>query len=358
MATEDPTFNRRLTAALEHCDIEYPTYGVYDAFLSNESVDWNTHIDNGLGVIQHLECLKETFPNREVRTETSEDHSQVRTDVYWETDRGVLHEYYIKDKANPLLPWRMEYLISSKDDYNIMFRALEDGCFSIGEPEPLFAIPQEVNLPQQSRFPIISLDRTPFQKIQIDFVGLDRFAFDALDRPKELTRLIELMNHQLVQRCEALSASPIADVKLWENMSIEVFGPTSYRENLLPVYEKILPILHAQGKRLHLHYDGKMSLITDEIRSLGFDGLDSFTGAPEGDLTVRQARDAFSDMFLWVHPSLSCFDGPDSNLKEFITQARRDSKGRDYCFVLSEDVPPDANHKLALILDMLSEKIV
>lgn len=346
-------FADAVSAALGGDEIIHPSYAVYDVFIGNDSVNWQSLFAEGLGVITHVKCIDETYPHLEIRTEVEEADDHTRIDVYWATEIGELHEYYIKDKNSPLLPWRIKYFISTKEDYRIMRRALEDGVFNSCNPKPLFPFPDYLNVPQDHQFPIVTMDRTAFQKIQIDYVGLDKFAFDVMERPKEFLDLLELMNEQTLQKFRVLETVIVPDVKLWENMSIEVFGPTRYTEYLMPVYQKIMPIVKQTGKRLHVHYDGKMKLITDQIRTIGFDGLDSFTGTPEGDMTPAEARQAFGDIFLWIHPSLSWFKKTDNELLEYIDTCVAQTEYRRFCFVLSEDVPPDVQRKLTLILRKL-----
>ena len=57
---------------------------------------------------------------------------------------------------------------------------------------------------------------------------------------------------------------------------------------LVPLYQRILGVLDGSGKRLQVHYDGKLKVISNDIANLGFDGLDSLTPPPEGDLTIER----------------------------------------------------------------------
>ena len=91
-----------------------------------------------------------------------------------------------------------------------------------------------------------------------------------------------MMNEQLFTKFNLVKNCEYADLKLWENLTIDVLGPNIYREHLVPVYKQLNSILENHDKRLHVHHDGKMDLIKNDIAELGFAGIDSFSAGPRG----------------------------------------------------------------------------
>jgi hypothetical protein len=347
--------SERLENALAGKVVRTPVYSVYDAFLTVSNIDWAGLCDDGLGIIQHVDVISSKYPDLEITETIEEDDKHIKRDVYWNCSKGVLHEYYLQDKNNPLLPWKMEYLIKNEQDYKLMAYALRDAEFSLSEERPLFPVPENLAITSDALYKMISLDRTPFQAIQIDYAGLERFSVDLAFSNKLLLDLIELMNEQLLQKVSLISEfSKIRDIKLWENMSIEVMGPHSFRDNLVPVYKKVGDILRKSSKRLHVHYDGKIAMIAEDLAELDIFGLDSFTSSPEGDMTVKEARDIWPDKFLWIHPSLSLFEEDIEKVKVFIQEAVENSGDTLYSFLISEDVPPHAIKGIPKVLEFLN----
>ena len=84
--------------------------------------------------------------------------------------------------------------------------------------------------------------------------------------------LLELMEELFIQHATEAVKTPARHIKLWENLSIETLGPRHYHRWLVPLYRKLLDIFDKAGKRLLVHYDGKLSLIADEIAELDIDG--------------------------------------------------------------------------------------
>ena len=91
-------------------------------------------------------------------------------------------------------------------------------------------------------------------------------------------------------------------------------GPVPYKTLLVPLYKEILSILADSDKKIHVHYDGKLKIIADEIANLDLYGIDSFTEAPEGNMTIEEARICWPEKFLWVHPNLGWYNQSDRDL--------------------------------------------
>jgi hypothetical protein len=266
--------------------------------------------------------------------------------VRWITDLGELHEWYLGE-------WRQEYLIKSAEDYRIMRRAWEDTTARLSDEAYL----QSERAVGEGGITLAQLDRTPFQKIQIDYAGLERFSMDIADRGPELLDLIELMNEVKFAEFRLSTRSQASQIKLWENLTIETMGPRLYRQYLVPVYQRIFEILEGSGKKLQVHYDGKLRIIAEDIQRLPFDGLDSVTPPPEGDISTAEARQFFPDKFLWLHPTLNWYSLPPTNMVQNIQEMVRAAGPRRFCLMISEEVPPNWQERVPLILKTLDDLV-
>ncbi len=196
--------------------------------------------------------------------------------------------------------------------------------------------------------------RSPFQVIQIDFVGLEKFSVDIAMEIAELMELLEMMNEQMLEVFRCVTMTKAIHIKLWENLSIETMGPDWFRKYQIPLYNEITKILYGAGKKLHVHYDGKLQLIADNIQRLGFAGIDSLTPAPEGDMNIAEARQHWPDKFLWLHPSLTWDSLTNNEIINNIFQMVRDADSR-FCLELSEAIPLNWKRTVPLILKTLNE---
>lgn len=343
------TIRDRLNQALGGEEVTEPVYLVYDWFVKNRDIDWQSLFDLGLGQVNHAILMEIEFPHLKIEKHITDNGKHKRTDVRWITDKGELHEHSVDG-------WKHEYLIKTSNDYRIMQRAMEDVRFL--PTNKYFNKSEQVlgdsgitlgQLGQEEGFA-----RTPFQVIQIDFTGLEKFSLDIAMETVELMDLLEVMNSNLLDAFHKVIKTKATHIKLWENLSIETMGPEVYRIYLVPLYQKIIEILEGEGKKLHVHYDGKLKLIFDDISRLGFYGLDSLTPPPEGDMSIKDARRMWPEKFFWMHPSLTWDELPDKNVIENVYQMMRDAQDR-FCLQLSEEVPPNWRQTIPLILEVLQE---
>jgi hypothetical protein len=344
------SIRRRLQQALAGEPVEHPVYAVYDFFVKNRPVDWPLLFQLGLGRINHASLLEYHYPNVEIVETQSKQDGQVRRDIRWITDRGELHEWYLGE-------WRQEYLVKSLSDYRILAHALSDASFTLSD-RAFIASEQELGEGGLTigHFGFMPLEnRNAFQSVQIDAAGLERFSIDLAMGAPELLELIELMNERTLQKFRCILASRAEHFKLWENLSIETMGPDVYRTHLLPMYRRIFELLEGSGKKLQVHYDGKLRVIGQEIRNLVFHGLDSLTGPPEGDLSAAEARALWPDTFFWLHPNLGWYDLPEEQLCERIRRVCTDVGPRRYCLLISEEVPANWRRSIPAVLDTLAD---
>lgn len=343
------SIRERLNDATAGRPVGQPVYAVYDWFVNNRPhVDWQHLFELGLGRINHANVIRHERPNFELIEETREENGVVRRDVRLVTDRGELHEWYAGE-------WRQEHFIKTPEDYKIMARALE-GVTVHTDNTAFKASEESVGDAGITVGHLIGLGcgRTPLMVLQIDWIGLEQWSLDVAMELPEMMELLEVMNRIKLDEIRAAAAGPAEHIKLWENLSIETMGPEIYRRYLVPLYHDIVGMLSSRGKRLQVHYDGQLRVIADDIAGLGFDGIDSFTEAPEGDMTVEEARARWPDTFLWVHPNLGLYSNPDT-LAEQIRRLCVAAGNTRYCLMISEDVPPDWQHTIPIVLNTLAE---
>lgn len=341
----------RLTQALDGAIVINPVYAVYDWFVINRKINWQSMFDLGLGRINHASLIDIERPNLRIEESTRYEGGRKITVSRWITDIGELHESSVDG-------WKCDHLIKTPNDYKIMKRAIEGTRFlptnKYFEESELTLGDSGITLGQLGQFSDLGYLRTPFQVIQIDFAGLEQFSIDLATELPELMELIEMMNLQLIEAVVHASTTKAFHIKLWENLSIETMGPEMFRKYLVPTYSKILRILDKAGKKLHVHYDGKLQLIANDIQNLKFEGIDSLTPSPEGDLSIADARKLWPEKFLWIHPSLSWDMLPDNEIVDHIIRMIQGAENR-FCLQLSEEVPSSWERLIPLIIKTLNK---
>ncbi|HPS54929.1 MAG TPA: uroporphyrinogen decarboxylase family protein [Sedimentisphaerales bacterium] len=341
------TIRKRITDALTGNPVTKPAYLVYDWFIEHIDIDWQSLFDQGLGKLNHATIVEFERPNVEIIETKSNQDGKVRTDIKWITDKGQLHEWFLDG-------WRQEYLVKSPEDYKIIARAFSGTKF-IATDKYFDESEKQIgdNGITVGQIGPLGRGRTPFQTVQIDFAGLERFSIDIATQTPELLDLLEIMNDLMVDAMKATLKSKATQIKLWENLSVDTMGPNLYKKHLIPVYEKIFDTIKGSDKKIQVHYDGKLKVISDYIADIPFDGIDSLTPSPEGDMEISDARQKWSDKFFWLHPSLSWFQKSNQELEKNIIQIIKEAGPKRFCLMISEDVPPDWKQKVPFVLNIL-----
>jgi hypothetical protein len=339
----------RLERSLRGENVEQPVFAVYDWFVKNRpQVDWKNLFEQGLGQISHVALIQHEHPNFSIEEKTAKQGEYIRKDVTIITDKGELHEWYLDN-------WRQEYFIKNADDYRIMIHALEG--VSVNQDDKAF-LESERDIGDRGitlgSVTGLGKGRNPLMVLQIDWVGLERWSYDlALEDPL-MIELLEIMNEIKLKEFQSAAQSSAQHIKLWENLSIETLGPKQYKTQLVPMYNKILPILKKSSKKLHVHYDGQLKIIADQIADLDIYGIESFTEAPEGNMTIEEARKYWPEKFLWLHPNLGWYFQSDHDLEKSIRQAAAAAGPVRFCMEISEEIPNNWERTIPIVLKTLA----
>lgn len=343
------TVRARFERAFSGEPVDWPVYATYDWFVINRPIDWPSLFAQGLGQIAHVDLVHVDRPHLEILETTENIENQIRRTVRWITDIGELQETYVGE-------WQQEYFVKSPADYRILRRAFEDSRLAATAE---FFNQSEANIGDSGitvgALGGTPLRRSPLMQVQVDFAGPERFFLDLADEVPELMDLLELFTDLTLQKLREAVKTPARHIKLWENLTIDMLGTANYRRWLVPLYRQMLDIMHKADKRLLVHYDGKLRAITPDIAALDFE-IDSFTPPPEGDMSVAEARAAWPEKFLWLHPPLGWFSQPRSVLLERIRQMASDAGPRNFCLMISEEVPGNWQQHVPAVLEALAQR--
>jgi len=196
--------------------------------------------------------------------------------------------------------------------------------------------------------------RTPAMKINVDLAGTAQFCMDVASELPELFDLYEALRKQFLEEQRLIAAGPGRYVKWLENLTISMLGPQRYRDLLMPVYHQGVPVLEAGGKRVMVHYDGSLDIISDQIATAPFHMVESLTEPPEGDMGYDRCREDWPDLVLWANINIGLYALPAEELRRAVLDKCRRAGRRAFAFEISEALPPNWREKIPVILDALA----
>ena len=334
-----------LVVALQGDRPERIPFAVYSDFL-NDDPSWEGLFAQGLCPMMWTATTRLVPPpdiERVVQPATWRGNLAVRTIL--RTPVGEITQLAAQG-------WVQEYWLKTPADYAVMEYIVRRTRVE-ADSQPFLDAERKAG---EHGVSIIQAGRSPMQTILVDDAGLEMFSYHLAEGFPELFALQDALLDQLVETCRLISAGPGRYVSLLENLTAETWGPKRFAKHHIPVYEQVLPILHASGKRVYTHFDGQLACLADLIAKTEIDGIESLTQPPEGDVTYVEARAAWPDKFFWANINVSLYDLPVRELKRLVQQTARhaSSDGRLLAFEVSEDLPRSWRKSIPVVLEALA----
>jgi len=280
--------------------------------------------------------LRVDYHNVQVTRETVDEKS---FRIRWETPVGVLNEVFHQDDYG-LSAYNSEYRLKTAQDFKILEYILQDETWSWDQDSYVRDLAQNTG----RGLPMFYFRRSPVQGLFIEKMGFENAILFMYDNPAVIERYIEACTEADNALYQVLCDSPTPVLNFGENIDGYMDPPPVWRKYLLPYYQKRCAQLKAAGKFTHIHIDGSMKRLLNDIRESPFDGIEACTPEPQGDVTIDEIKQALGDKVLLDGIPAVYF------LKTFsfddITRCVRELVDRFYPHLIlgiSDEIPPDGD---------------
>ena len=123
------------------------------------------------------------------------------------------------------------------------------------------------------------------------WMGVERTMYAVHDWPELVEAVVEKINHAMLGAVDVLCRLPAEIIIMGDNFSSDIQPPEFFKRWSRAFYAEAARRIHAAGKFVAVHVDGRLRGLLRVFAELGFDCIDAVTPAPMGDLTARQCRD-------------------------------------------------------------------
>jgi hypothetical protein len=194
---------------------------------------------------------------------------------------------------------------------------------------------------------------SPLLELQLVWLGQELFCYDLADRPDDLMHLHDLLWKNQQQSMKIVADSPARYINYCGNVVPEMLGLDNVRRYVEPCWEAWAKCLHAAGKKIGSHLDGKNRLLLEFIRQAKLDYVEAFTPPPDCDVSVAQAREALPGTAIWTNfPSSVHLADADNIRRTTLDLLHQAGDRKGFLLGVTEDVPPDrAKESFNAILD-------
>lgn len=246
--------------------------------------------ERGLCLVDYVDCLSTSYGGVEFDRKEWTHCGKRHVRNTWTSPVGSVSQVF-RDT------WQVEYFVKSPKDY----LTLAD----IAEREVYRTNYGAYNRKQDQLGDrgLIYIDdglRSPFQRILVDFAGVERAVTDLLFDCDEALTLYDVLYRRRLERFDLLADAPGVFMKINENISADLLGPAVFRRFHLPFYADVRARIPAGKKSIALHLDGRLGPIQDDIAACDdFDIVESLSPPPEGDSDPREVMQAWPGKRLW-----------------------------------------------------------
>jgi uroporphyrinogen-III decarboxylase len=122
------------------------------------------------------------------------------------------------------------------------------------------------------------------------WMGVEATMYAAADWPRTLHETVDRINANNLDLIDLLAASPAEIILMGDNFSSDLQSPGFFAEWSRDYYAEALRRLHAAGKHVAVHLDGRLRGALRMFADLGADCADAVTPTPLGDLTPDECR--------------------------------------------------------------------
>ena len=131
------------------------------------------------------------------------------------------------------------------------------------------------------------------------WMGVSRVMYAVRDWPEMMHRVVDQINENNLRLIDLLATSPAEVILMGDNFSSDIQPPHFFAEWSRPYYAEAIRRLHAAGKVVAAHIDGKLRGALRMMRETGADCADAVTPTPMGDLSPLECRrEAGPDLIL------------------------------------------------------------
>ena len=274
---------------------------------------------------------------------------------WWRTPVGELTERW--QHIEEAHCWaHVEYPAKTVDDLKIV-----QDIFSRSRHEP-----DETSFPSVAQFlgdtglPISAVPRSPLPALLADWCGVMDTIYLIADEPRAVQDTLQIIDRSNEAAFEYAAASPVELFHFCDNLDSGNCA-SLFEDYMEEYYCRRLRQLHGADKYAIVHLDGMVRGLLPKLAACGFDGVESITPAPVGDVEIEDLRAvaANENTILWggIPGAMFCTPWTEEEIRE---QTRRvlDALWESGRLVVgsADQVPPNGNvHFCRAVADAIED---
>jgi hypothetical protein len=245
-------------------------------------------------------------------------------------------EWHANRSWKDIMPWAKSRMIKGPEDYDVVKYMVENTEY---QPD-YFPIEQARDWLGDDGLVMAWIPKTPMALLMIEWVGSEegRFYIHHARYREKVEELYRAMCKSLEPLYEIAAKSPAEIVWIPENLEGYLVNPMLFETYFMPEYEKCAKVVHAHGKLLGVHMDGRLGALKELIGKTSVDIIEAFHPPPMGDIPVDEALSLWPDKAIWIgYPGAVHTLGPEEVKKHALDLLRSVLPGERLVITMSTE---------------------
>lgn len=333
------TNRQRLLAVLEDREHDRVPFIQYDNCAAPNQEIWRAFGRNRMGILRWTSAHRLEAPH------CSSDSKEFWRDglrgkrTVLSTPKGELVQEALIEPTYGAGSTKKHY-VTERRDYELLLAYLRD-VLVVPDFERLAADDREMG---DDGLPHVSVPRSPYQQLWIQWVGLEDLACHLVEYPDLLAEVIAELARIMRDVFAVVARSPILPYVVFpDNITAPTIGETYFRRYCVPLYNELADMLEGRKVPVFVHMDGDLKPLWKAIGESRVGGIDSLSPPPDNDTSAGEAARMWPTMKLFMNFPSSVhvaepavvYDATCAMLKQAGHSGRLEIQ-------ISENVPPGA----------------
>lgn len=329
-----------MVAFLRGDDIDTVPFVQYDNMNARNEEIWSELGPDSMGVLRWVKAYRLETPNCTLDHHEFTENGQRCFSETITTPKGSIREIkrYVPQMGE--VSGFLKHYVQTLDDYVVLLSYLRD----ITVVEDLTEIEQCHGEIGEGGIPHVSLPRTPYQALWIEWASIDDLALHLYDDPGLLEEVMNTLGKILIDALHvtagAAARAEFYHVTTGENITAPMIGRQKFRRWCVPYYNQISAELEEVKVPLFVHMDGDLKPLWEDIDECHHHGFDSLSPPPDNDTSVATALGRWPEKFVWANfPSSVHLNSPEEIHATAAELLEEGGGSRRFWIQASEDVP-------------------
>lgn len=328
------TPRQRVVRALNKQQVDRVPFTIYESKIP-QSTEERQMRNKGLCIVyRKIQPYKVHRPNVKVTQHNEcKDGKNLTTTVY-ETPVGTVQTMH---ESAGFTSWHHERMFKTPNDYKTLLFMVEDEHYE--ENYAAFAAAENDFGPDAIFRASIGLE--PLQSlISGNIMAMETFCMEWMENRDEILKIYQATVEKHRQIYPIIAQSPALIANYGGNVVAEILGAETFEKYYVPHYNEAAEIFHKHGKMVGCHFDGNCGILREAIGRTELDYIEAFSPAPDTDMTLAEARQAWPDKVLWInYPSSAHLLDADQIRETALDLLKQAGSPEGFIMGITEDIP-------------------